>query len=138
MDLLKEKPILSWSQTHQQKLYLENGNIITSFRKFLLIGGQETGTKSQMIESATKYKYHNNKILVIGDSFADLNAANDNKANFFIQLYHQRKKNRGIFLNRGIKDFFNLDYKEKIEKIKINEFTIFLVNCIINKTIIII
>ena len=44
-----------------------------------------------MIESATKYKYHNNKILVIGDSFADLNATNDNKA-LFIQLYHQRKR----------------------------------------------
>ena len=91
----------------------------------------ETGTKSQMIESATKYKYHNNKILVIGDSFADLNAANDNKA-LFIQLY-RGKRIVEFFLNRGIR-FFNLDYKRKIEKIKINEFkAIFLVNCIINK-----
>ena len=96
MDLLKEKAdIVVVSNTPTKTLFREwkYNNIIS---KVLLIGGQETGTKSQMIESATKYKYHNNKILVIGDSFADLNAANDNKA-LFIQLYHQRKKNRGIF-----------------------------------------
>ena len=122
MDLLKEKAdIVVVSNTPTKTLFREwkYNNIIS---KVLLIGGQETGTKSQMIESATKYKYHNNKILVIGDSFADLNAANDNKALFYPIIPSKEKESWNFFLNRGIKDFFNLDYKEKIEKIKINEF----------------
>ena len=122
MDILKEKAdIVVVSNTPTKTLFREwkYNNIIS---KVLLIGGQETGTKSQMIESATKDKYHNNKILVIGDSFADLNAANDNNALFYPIIPSKEKESWNFFLNRGIKDFFNLDYKEKIEKIKINEF----------------
>ena len=122
MDLLKEKAdIVVVSNTPRKTLLREwkYNNIIS---KVLLIGGQETGTKSQMIESSTKDKYHNNKILVIGDSFADLNAAKDNKVLFYPIIPSKEKESWNFFLNRGIKDFFNLDYKEKIEKIKINEF----------------
>ena len=109
------------SNTPTKTLFREwkYNNIIS---KVLLIGGQETGTKSQMIESATKYKYHNNKILSNRRFICRFKCMLTIIMSFFIQLFHQRKKNRGIFLNRGIKDFFNLDYKEKIEKIKINEF----------------
>ena len=58
---------------------------------------KKQGTKSQMIESATKYKYHNNKILVIGDSFADLNAANDNKALFYPIIPSKEKESWRFF-----------------------------------------
>ena len=88
----------------------------------MFIGGQETGTKSQMIEAAIMGKYQKNKILVVGDSFSDFDAAKDNNVLFYPIIPSKEKESWDFFLNVGIKDFFNLDYKDKVQKIKISEF----------------
>ena len=44
-------------------------------RNILYIGGQETGTKTQMLEAVAEDKYDQDKILIIGDALGDLQAA---------------------------------------------------------------
>lgn len=122
LNLLKEKAdIVVVSNTPRKTLLREwKHNNINS--KVLLIGGQETGTKSQMIDAATKNKYQKNKILVIGDSFTDLDASINNNVLFYPIIPSKEKESWNFFLNVGIKNFFNLDFKKNIQKTKINEF----------------
>ena len=49
----------------------------------LYIGGQETGTKTQMLKAVAENKYDSNKILIIGDALGDLKAAKNINALFF-------------------------------------------------------
>ena len=91
---------------------------MNKYYDYIIIGEGSSGA----VFASRLSEYPNNKILVIGDSFADLNAAKDNKVLFYPIIPSKEKESWNFFLNRGIKDFFNLDYKEKIEKIKINEF----------------
>jgi phosphoglycolate phosphatase-like HAD superfamily hydrolase len=69
--------IMVVSQTPLEALereWLEN-----DLKKFVsVIAGQEHGTKTEHIALAAKSKYADNKILMIGDAFGDLNAAKNN------------------------------------------------------------
>ena len=77
----------------------------------LYIGGQETGTKSQMLKAVAENKYEQNKILIIGDSPSDLQAAQNINALFFPILPSQEEMSWIEFNNVGYEYFINNSYK---------------------------
>ena len=52
-------------------------------RYAICLGGQECGSKTAQIRSVSDGKYSSERILMIGDSYGDLTAANANRALFF-------------------------------------------------------
>ena len=70
-----------------------------------MIAAQEHGTKAEHIALAAKGKYPDNRILLIGDAFGDLNAAKSNGVLFYPIIPGREDKSWEIFLNEGLEKF---------------------------------
>jgi phosphoglycolate phosphatase-like HAD superfamily hydrolase len=86
------------------------------------IAGQEHGTKSEHIALASKGKYANNKILMIGDAKGDLNAAENNHVFFFPVIPGKEDESWERLINEGLIKFRNGTYSGVYEKSLIKEF----------------
>jgi phosphoglycolate phosphatase-like HAD superfamily hydrolase len=99
-----------------QRDWQEN-NIVSNI---LYIGGQETGSKTEMLMAAANGKYRSDHILIIGDSPGDLTAAQNINALFFPILPTKEEYSWESFLSEGARRFlanrYNVSYqKEQIE-----------------------
>ena len=94
-------------------------NIIS---KVLYIGGQETGTKTEMLLCAAKDKYEYSKILIIGDSPGDLTAAKNINALFYPILPTREYYSWEVFNAESCNDFLNGEYVGHNEKTQIDRF----------------
>ena len=90
--------------------------------KVLYIGGQETGTKTEMLNAVAKNKYNNENILIIGDSLGDLNAAKNINALFFPILPLREEDSWKIFNQKGLQYFFEGNYSGEFENKQIENF----------------
>ena len=98
--------------------WLEN-NI---FNNILYIGGQETGTKTQMLKAVAENKYDPNKILIIGDAPGDLKAAQNINALFFPILPLKEEMSWKEFNTFGYDHFINDSYKGEYQNNQIQKF----------------
>ena len=109
------------SQTPMEALereWLEN-----DIKKYVrLIAGQEHGTKTEHIALAAKGKYPDERIILIGDAFGDLNAARNNGILFFPILPGKEEESWKRLQSEGIPKIkegkFAGDYEESLH----NEF----------------
>jgi hypothetical protein len=117
----EEADIMVVSQTPLEALereWLEN-----DIRRFVsMIAGQEHGTKTEHIALAAKGKYPDEKILLIGDAFGDLNAARSNGILFYPVIPGKEDSSWEIFLNEGLEKFTHGTYAGHYEEMLINEF----------------
>ncbi len=88
----------------------------------LYIGGQETGTKTQMLKAAAEDKYEQNKILIIGDAPGDLQAAQNINALFFPILPLKEEISWGEFNKVGYDNFINNSYQGIYQNNQIQKF----------------
>ena len=88
----------------------------------LYIGGQETGTKTEMLDAVAKNKYKNENILIIGDSFGDLNAAKNINALFFPILPLIEEKSWELFNQKGFQNFLDGSFSGEFENKLIEKF----------------
>ena len=88
----------------------------------LYIGGQELGTKTEMLRAVAENKYSSKNILVIGDAPGDLKAAQNINALFFPILPFKEEESWSVFNNTGYKHFFNNSYIGKYQNNQINKF----------------
>ena len=88
----------------------------------LYIGGQETGSKIEMLSAVTKNKYKNKNILIIGDSPGDLGAAQNVDALFFPIVPKSEEKSWEVFNEIGLKHFLKGTYYGEFQNEKIKEF----------------
>jgi phosphoglycolate phosphatase-like HAD superfamily hydrolase len=113
--------IIVVSQTPLEALereWLEN-----DLKKYVrTIAAQEHGTKAEHIALAAKDKYPDNKILLIGDAFGDLDAAETNGVLFFPINPGKEDMSWEIFLNEGFARFINGTYRGHYEEMLISEF----------------
>jgi phosphoglycolate phosphatase-like HAD superfamily hydrolase len=113
--------IMVVSQTPLEALereWLEN-----DLKKYVsVIAGQEHGTKSEHIALAAKGKYPDDKILMIGDAFGDLNAAKINGILFFPINPGKEDLSWEIFLNEGLEKFTHGTFSGHYEEMLISEF----------------
>jgi phosphoglycolate phosphatase-like HAD superfamily hydrolase len=113
--------IMVVSQTPVEALereWLEN-----DLKKFAsMIAGQEHGTKTEHIALAATGKYPDNKIILIGDAFGDLNAAKSNGVLFFPIYPGKEDLSWEKFLNEGLEKFTNCTYAGHYEKTLISKF----------------
>jgi phosphoglycolate phosphatase-like HAD superfamily hydrolase len=92
-------------------------------KKFVkAIAGQEHGTKSEHIALASKGKYADNKILMIGDAIGDLNAAKNNGVLFFPIIPGKEDESWQRLRNEGLSRFRSGTYPGIYEKSLIKEF----------------
>jgi len=91
-------------------------------KNILYIGGQETGTKTQMLKAVAEKKYDPDKILVIGDSPGDLKAAQNINALFFPILPLQEEISWSEFIKRGYEYFIKKSYVGEYQKNQIQKF----------------
>lgn len=109
------------SNTPTDTLYREwNDNNIMS--NIILIGGQETGTKTEMLKCVAKNKYAQDKILIIGDSPGDLSAAKNINALFFPIMPSSEMQSWNNFHQEYCNDFINGNYAPDKEAKLIEEF----------------
>jgi phosphoglycolate phosphatase-like HAD superfamily hydrolase len=90
----------------------------------LYIGGQETGTKTEMLNAVAKDKYKSENILIIGDSFGDLKAAKNINALFFPILPLKEEESWEIFNQKGFKFFLDGNYSGEFENNHIEKFNL--------------
>jgi len=113
--------IMVVSQTPLEALereWLEN-----DLKKFVsMIAGQEHGTKVEHIALAAKGKYPDNKIILIGDAYGDLNAAKSNGVHFFPINPGKEDLSWERFLNEGFEKFTHGNYAGHYEEMLISEF----------------
>jgi len=88
----------------------------------LYIGGQETGTKIEMLIAVAKEKYAQDNILIIGDSPGDLIAAQAVNALFFPILQSKEEESWHNFNSEGCENFLNGVYTGYYQNKQINEF----------------
>ena len=88
----------------------------------LYIGGQETGTKTEMLNAVAKHKYKSENILIIGDSLGDLNAAKNINALFFPILPLIEEKSRELFNQKGFQNFLDGSFRGQFEDNLIEKF----------------
>lgn len=86
------------------------------------IAGQEHGTKTEHIAMATKNKYADNKILMIGDAKGDLDAAINNNIFFYPIIPGREDKSWERFLNEGLTRFINGTFTGIYEESLMKEF----------------
>lgn len=114
--------IMVISQTPLEALereWLEN-----DIRKYVrVIAGQEHGTKAEHIALAAKGKYNDEKILLIGDAYGDMNAAKSNNALFFPVIPGKEDLSWARFLEEGLERFVNGTYKGDYEGSLLSEFS---------------
>ncbi len=91
-------------------------------KNILFIGGQETGTKTEMLIAVAKEKYAQDNILIIGDSPGDLIAAQDVNALFFPILQSKEEESWHNFNSEGCENFLNGVYAGYYQNEQINQF----------------
>ncbi len=91
-----------------------------------LICGQEMGTKTEHIATATKSHYAPDKILMIGDAPGDLKAARANKARFYPINPGNEEASWRRFHDEAIDRFLSGQYTDQYEKSLIDEFQTYL------------
>jgi phosphoglycolate phosphatase-like HAD superfamily hydrolase len=87
-----------------------------------LIAGQEMGTKAQQLQAATKGRYPENHVLMVGDAPDDLGAAKANNALFFPVNPGGEDESWKRFHNEALDRFFRGQYAGAYEKKLIEEF----------------
>lgn len=87
-----------------------------------LICSQETGSKIDILEAATKEKYDKNKVLMIGDSPSDFYAARKNDISFFPIIPGKEDTSWRFLRSKALSSFFSFEYKHNYENKKIIEF----------------
>ena len=122
LDLLKKKAdIMVISNTPIKILYKEwHNNNLDKYVSF--IGGQETGSKMDILSAAIENKYDLKKVLVIGDSKSDYISAKKNKSFFFPIIPSREKSSWKIFKNEDLSKFLLGKYTKSYEKKMINKF----------------
>lgn len=101
-----------------EKEWLEN-----DIKKYVrMIAAQEHGTKTEHLTLAAKGKYHDNRILLIGDAFGDLNAAKANQVLFYPIIPGREDRSWEKFLNEGLQRFVNGTFTKEYEESLISEF----------------
>jgi len=90
------------------------------------IAGQEYGTKTEHIKYAAKGKYHDDKILMIGDAPGDRKAAKSNGVLFFPINPGKEDESWERFYNEGLDKFFKGSFKGDYENTLIEEFESYL------------
>jgi phosphoglycolate phosphatase-like HAD superfamily hydrolase len=84
--------------------------------------GQEMGTKTQYLQGATKGRYQENHVLVVGDAPDDLKAARANKALFFPITPGLEDDSWRRFHNEALERFFRGQYAGAYERKLLDEF----------------
>ena len=87
-----------------------------------VIAGQEMGKKAEHIEYATKGKYEDNHVLMIGDALGDMKAAKANNALFYPVNPGNEAKSWKRFHDEAFDKFINGEYAGKYEEKVIVEF----------------
>jgi phosphoglycolate phosphatase-like HAD superfamily hydrolase len=87
-----------------------------------IIAGQEYGGKKNQIFHASNGKYKNEKILMIGDSIGDLEAAKANNVLFFPIIPGKEEECWKLFGDEVLNKFYNLSYKGHYEDQLISQF----------------
>jgi hypothetical protein len=109
------------SQTPLEALereWLEN-----DLKKYIrVIAAQEHGTKAEHISFAAKGKYPDKRILLIGDAFGDLKAAETNGVLFYPIIPGKEDKSWELFLNEGFEKFVNGTFGGEYEASLLSEF----------------
>jgi phosphoglycolate phosphatase-like HAD superfamily hydrolase len=84
------------------------------------IAGQELGTKTEHITMATRGKYADDRILMIGDAPGDYKAAIGNNALFFPVVPGHENRSWKLFFDEGLDRFiagtYKGDYQERLLK----------------------
>ncbi len=128
VSLEKMKPdadIMVVSQTPCEALnreWMENG--IDHYLR--MIAGQEHGTKAEHLKYAARDKYHNDKILMIGDANGDLKAAKSNGALFFPINPGNEEESWEKLFKEGLDRFFSGTFKGPYENELIRVFETYL------------
>ena len=109
------------SQTPLEALVREWEEI--DLKKYIrVIAGQEHGTKSEHISMAAKGKYHDKRILMIGDAKGDLDAARNNGILFYPVIPGNEDKSWEKFISEGLDKFLNETFAGDYEDALINDF----------------
>ena len=87
-----------------------------------LICSQETGSKIDILDVATKEKYDKSKVLMIGDSPSDFYAAKENDVSFFPIIPGKEDISWRFLQSKALSSFFSIEYKHNYENKKISEF----------------
>jgi phosphoglycolate phosphatase-like HAD superfamily hydrolase len=87
-----------------------------------LMAGQEMGTKTQHLQYATKGRYQENHVLMIGDAMDDMKAARANNALFFPINASGEDDSWRRFHSEALERFFRGQYAGGYEKKLIDEF----------------
>jgi phosphoglycolate phosphatase-like HAD superfamily hydrolase len=113
--------IIVVSQTPLEALereWLEN-----DIKKYVrIIAAQEHGTKAEHIALAAKGKYPDDKILLIGDAFGDMLAAQNNNVLFYPVIPGQEDQSWKRLLNEGLDRFLNGTFAGSYEGSLLAEF----------------
>ncbi len=91
-----------------------------------MIAGQEHGTKTEHLRYASKGKYPDDKILMIGDANGDLKAAKSNGVLFYPINPGKEEASWERLFNEGLDRFFTGAYKGSYEDKLIKEFEAYL------------
>ncbi len=87
-----------------------------------IIAGQEMGTKSQQLEYATKGKYGENCVLMIGDAPGDMKAARENNALFYPVMPGKETESWKRFYTEAFDRFIKGKYADVYEQKLVTEF----------------
>lgn len=87
-----------------------------------VMAGQEMGTKAQHLQYATKGRYKENHVLMVGDALSDLNAAKANNALFYPVNPGGEDASWKRFRDEALDRFFKGQYAGAYEKKLIEEF----------------
>lgn len=91
-------------------------------KNVLYIGGQELGTKTEMLRAVAENKYQSKNILIIGDAPGDLRAAQNINALFFPIVPLKEKESWDEFNLNAYKHFLNNSYLGSYQTDQINQF----------------
>ena len=91
-------------------------------RYVAVIAGQEMGTKAQQLQAATKGRYQEKHVLLLGDALDDLRAAQANNALFFPVIPGAEEDSWKRFHNEAIDRFFRGRYAGAYEEKLVEEF----------------
>ncbi len=87
-----------------------------------IIAGQEMGKKAQHLEYATKGRYKENHVLMIGDAPGDMKAAKANNALFYPVNPGDEEKSWQRFYDEAFDKFINGQYAGEYEQKVIDDF----------------
>ena len=91
-----------------------------------IVAGQETGTKEEHIKYISGNNYSSNKMLMIGDSPGDFQAARANNALFYPIFPGKEEESWKLLYKEALDKFFNLNYEGEYENSLIKEFNKYL------------